>query len=155
MPKSPSRISYVIDPPEARITMEDLSFFDKLGATFENNMTNFFTWWGTLAARYPLPVIVLSIAFAVGLSSGVIYLQVTTDPIELWASPTSRSRVEKDFFDSTFRPFYRTAQVYQPGILISWASYHGLVSARSSSMRKKCQSRGLKGSPSLNQIEIR
>merc|ERR1719174_1123921 len=91
--------------------MEDLSFFDKLGAKFENNMTNFFTWWGTLAARYPLPVIVLSIAFAVGLSSGVIYLQVTTDPIELWASPTSRSRVEKDFFDSTFRPFYRTSQV--------------------------------------------
>ena len=112
MPNSPSRISYVVDPPETRITMEDLSFFDKLGAKFENNMTNFFTWWGTLAAKYPLPVIVLSIAFAVGLSSGMVYLTVTTDPIELWASPTSRSRVEKDFFDSTFRPFYRTSQVY-------------------------------------------
>ena len=108
---SPSRISYVVDPPEAKITLEDLNFIDRIGASFENNMTNFFTWWGTLAARYPLPVIVLSVAFAVGLSSGVIYLQVTTDPIELWASPTSRSRVEKDFFDSTFRPFYRTAQV--------------------------------------------
>ena len=108
---SPSRISYVVDPPEAKITLEDLNFIDRIGASFENNMTNFFTWWGTLAARYPLPVIVLSIAFAVGLSSGVVYLQVTTDPIELWASPTSRSRVEKDFFDSTFRPFYRTAQV--------------------------------------------
>ena len=113
---SPSRISYVVDPPEAKITLEDLNFIDRLGASFENNMTNFFTWWGTLAARYPLPVIVLSIAFAVGLSSGVIYLQVTTDPIELWASPTSRSRVEKDFFDSTFRPFYRTAQVSQPSV---------------------------------------
>merc|ERR1719228_1316237 len=108
---SPSRISYVIDPPEQKITLEDLSFFDKLGANFENSMTNFFTWWGTLAARYPLPVIVLSVAFAIGLSSGMVYLTVTTDPIELWASPTSRSRVEKDFFDSTFRPFYRTAQV--------------------------------------------
>ena len=63
--------------------MEDLSFFDKLGAKFDNNMTNFFTWWGTLAAKYPLPVIVLSIAFAVGLSSGMVYLAVTTDPIEL------------------------------------------------------------------------
>ena len=112
MPNSPSRISYVVDPPETRITMEDLNFFDKLGAKFENNMTNFFTWWGTLAAKYPLPVIVLSIAFAVGLSSGMVYLTVTTDPIELWASPTSRSRVEKDFFDSTFRPFYRTSQVH-------------------------------------------
>ena len=46
-----------------------------------------------------------------GLSVGIIYLKVTTDPIELWASPSSRSRVEKDFFDSTFRPFYRAAQV--------------------------------------------
>ena len=82
-----------------------------MGASFELRMTSFFTWWGTLAARYPLPVIVLSVAFAVGLSSGMVYLTVTTDPIELWASPTSRSRVEKDFFDSTFRPFYRTEQI--------------------------------------------
>jgi len=108
---SPSKISYIIDTSEEKLTMNDLSFLDKLGASVENNMTNFFTWWGTLAAKYPLPVIILSIAFAVGLSTGVIYLEVTTDPIELWASPTSRSRVEKDFFDSTFRPFYRTAQV--------------------------------------------
>jgi Niemann-Pick C1 protein len=41
----------------------------------------------------------------------MMYLKVTTDPIELWASPASRSRVEKDFFDSNFRPFYRTSQV--------------------------------------------
>ena len=74
-------------------------------------MTRLFTWWGHTAATYPLPVILLSIVFAAGLSSGIIYLEVTTDPIELWASPTSRSRVEKDFFDSTFRPFYRTSQV--------------------------------------------
>ena len=48
---------------------------------------------------------------AIVLSTGILYLQVTTNPIELWASPTSRSRVEKDFFDSNFRPFYRTSQV--------------------------------------------
>ena len=36
---------------------------------------------------------------------------MTTDPIELWASPDSRSRVERKFFDETFRPFYRTEQV--------------------------------------------
>lgn len=37
--------------------------------------------------------------------------QVTTDPVELWASPTSRSRVEKEFFDSHFDPFYRNEQI--------------------------------------------
>lgn len=39
-------------------------------------------------------------------------MEVTTDPVELWASPNSRSRREKDFFDSKFGPFYRTAQVF-------------------------------------------
>lgn len=93
------------------VRWEDLSAVDRLGAAMENNTTALFTWWGTIAAKYPLPVIFLSCAFAAGLSSGIIYLEVTTDPIELWASPTSRSRVEKDFYDKTFRPFYRTTQV--------------------------------------------
>jgi hypothetical protein len=43
---------------------------NKVGASFENAMTGAFTWWGTKAALYPLPVIVLSIGFAAGLSSG-------------------------------------------------------------------------------------
>ena len=103
---SPARMSV-----RDELTLSRLSPLQRAGASVENNMTQFFTWWGTLAAKYPLPVIILSIGFAVGLSTGVIYLQVTTDPIELWASPTSRSRVEKDFFDSNFRPFYRTSQV--------------------------------------------
>jgi len=93
------------------VQFQDLNFITKLGTRFEAGMTRLFTWWGHTAATYPLPVILLSIVFAAGLSSGIIYLEVTTDPIELWASPTSRSRVEKDFFDSTFRPFYRTSQV--------------------------------------------
>ena len=106
MPASPGRMSV-----RDEVTLASLSPLQRAGAAVENNMTQFFTWWGTLAARYPLPVIILSIGFAVGLSTGIIYLQVVTDPIELWASPTSRSRTEKDFFDSNFRPFYRTSQV--------------------------------------------
>ena len=89
----------------------NLSIVDKLGMYFEIAITNFFTELGTMFARYPLPVIVLSVGFAVGLSTGIKWLDVTTDPIELWASPTSRSRIEKDFFDKPFRPFYRTEQI--------------------------------------------
>ena len=78
----------------------------------QNEVTvSFFTWWGAFAARHPLPVIFLSIAIVASLCSGLHKLEVTTDPIELWASPDSRCRVEKDFFDSQFRPFYRTALV--------------------------------------------
>ncbi len=61
--------------------------------------------------RYPVPVMVLGVAFALGLSTGVRWLRVETDPVELWAAPQSRSRVERDYYDSVFRPFYRTAQV--------------------------------------------
>lgn len=39
-------------------------------------------------------------------------MEITTDPVELWAGPNSRSRAEKDYFDSKFGPFYRTAQVF-------------------------------------------
>ncbi|CAB4064774.1 NPC1 [Lepeophtheirus salmonis] len=53
----------------------------------------------------------VSLSIAIGLCTGIFWLNVTTDPIELWASPSSRSRVERDFFDKTFRPFYRITQV--------------------------------------------
>jgi hypothetical protein len=46
------------------------------------------------------------------LLQGIFQLEITTDPVQLWASPTSRSRLEKDFFDSRFRPFYRTEQIF-------------------------------------------
>lgn len=39
-------------------------------------------------------------------------MEITTDPVELWAGPHSRSRAEKDYFDNKFGPFYRTAQVF-------------------------------------------
>lgn len=42
---------------------------------------------------------------------GITYLKITTDPVELWAAPNSQSRIEKEFFDSNFEPFYRIEQV--------------------------------------------
>ena len=42
---------------------------------------------------------------------GIKYLKITTDPVELWAAPNSRSRIEREFFDSNFEPFYRIEQV--------------------------------------------
>jgi hypothetical protein len=45
------------------------------------------------------------------LSCGIVYLEITTDPVELWASPSSRSRLEKEYYDENFEPFYRTEQI--------------------------------------------
>jgi hypothetical protein len=57
---------------------------NKVGASFENAMTGAFTWWGTKAALYPLPVIVLSIGFAAGLSSGEADPNVLIDYFVPW-----------------------------------------------------------------------
>jgi Niemann-Pick C1 protein len=46
------------------------------------------------------------------LGYGAFSLQVTTDPVEIWAAPDSQSRLEKEYFDSRFEPFYRTEQVF-------------------------------------------
>lgn len=45
------------------------------------------------------------------LGHGIKYLKITTDPVELWAGPSSKSRVEREFFDSNFEPFYRIEQI--------------------------------------------
>lgn len=45
------------------------------------------------------------------MGSGIKYLKITTDPVELWAAPNSQSRIEKEFFDSHFEPFYRIEQL--------------------------------------------
>lgn len=39
-------------------------------------------------------------------------MEITTDPVELWAAPHSRSRIEKDHFDKTFGPFFRNEQIF-------------------------------------------
>ena len=54
---------------------------------------------------------ITSIVIAVVLSICMVNMVITTDPVELWAGPNSRSRIEKDFFDSNFRPFYRTEMI--------------------------------------------
>lgn len=42
---------------------------------------------------------------------GIKYINITTNPVELWASPNSRARVEREYFDKNFEPFYRIEQI--------------------------------------------
>ena len=44
-------------------------------------------------------------------SCGIYFYQVITDPVELWSSPSSQAREEKNYFDKHFGPFFRTAQI--------------------------------------------
>lgn len=72
----------------------------------------FFTKWGQWVAQHPLLVLMLFSWLLVGLGYGATKIIIVTDPVELWAAPQSRSRIEKDYFDSRFGPFYRTEQIF-------------------------------------------
>ncbi|XP_074598752.1 NPC intracellular cholesterol transporter 1-like isoform X2 [Brevipalpus obovatus] len=92
--------------PSSRSTM-----FSRCGANFEEFLEESFSKWTRLVLKYPL--VVLAVATSITLASclPIKYIRITTDPIELWSAPTSKARVQKDFFDTNFAPFYRTTQV--------------------------------------------
>ncbi|XP_017762316.1 PREDICTED: Niemann-Pick C1 protein isoform X5 [Eufriesea mexicana] len=90
---------------------EQSTFIERLGAGTDKLLAKFFCWWGTACASRPWFVLFVGFLFIVGLGHGIKYIHVTTDPVELWAAPQSRSRVEREYFDKHFEPFYRTEQI--------------------------------------------
>ncbi|KAH0955249.1 hypothetical protein HN011_012453 [Eciton burchellii] len=90
---------------------EQSTFIEKLGAGTDKFLQEFFCKWGTVCASRPWLILFLGFLLIVGLGHGIKYMNVTTDPVELWASPNSRSRVEREYFDKHFEPFYRNEQI--------------------------------------------
>ncbi|KAL2097312.1 hypothetical protein ACEWY4_006519 [Coilia grayii] len=84
---------------------------DTLGERFENGLRVAFTWWGSLCVRQPLPVVLSTLVLVAACSAGLYYMRITTDPVELWSSPSSQARREKEYFDIHFGPFFRTEQL--------------------------------------------
>lgn len=84
---------------------------ETLGERFENALRILFTSWGSFCVRHPSLVILGSLILVVASSGGLVYMRITTDPVELWSSPSSQARQDKDYFDSHFGPFFRTAQL--------------------------------------------
>ncbi|KDQ64657.1 hypothetical protein JAAARDRAFT_118766 [Jaapia argillacea MUCL 33604] len=60
------------------------------------------------------PWLTFTIVFAlVGLVNlGWKKFEVETDPVRLWVAPTSESKLQKEFFDEHFGPFYRPQQIF-------------------------------------------
>ncbi|XP_017879990.1 NPC intracellular cholesterol transporter 1 isoform X1 [Ceratina calcarata] len=90
---------------------EQSTFIEKLGANTDKLLVEFFRWWGTACASRPWFVLFIGFLFIITLGYGIKYIYVTTDPVELWAAPQSRSRIERKYFDEHFEPFYRTEQI--------------------------------------------
>lgn len=68
--------------------------------------------WGTFCAKHPVLVLALCSWGIAGIGVGMLWMKVTTDPVELWASELSQTRIEKNYFDQHFGPFYRTNQIF-------------------------------------------
>ena len=64
-----------------------------------------------MCARYPLLTLAAVASLSLGLSYGVAFLRVTDNPLELWSSKQSQSRIERGFYEGVFDPFYRVAHV--------------------------------------------
>ncbi|XP_060679902.1 NPC intracellular cholesterol transporter 1 [Hemiscyllium ocellatum] len=101
----------------------DISCCEQLGAKSEALLRDLFTKWGSFCVRKPFLVIVVTI-FAVGVcSSGLVYMKITTDPVEIWSAPSSQARKEKYYFDTHFGPFFRTEQLIITAPNSSWTIY--------------------------------
>ncbi|CAH0564150.1 unnamed protein product, partial [Brassicogethes aeneus] len=99
------------------------SFIERLGANTDSLLQKFFERWGVFCAERPWLILLLGAFLVTACGHGIKYLKVTTDPVELWASPLSQSRVEKEYFDSHFEPFYRNEQVIIRAVNLSWIEH--------------------------------
>uniref|UniRef100_A0A6I8PF59 NPC1 like intracellular cholesterol transporter 1 n=1 Tax=Ornithorhynchus anatinus TaxID=9258 RepID=A0A6I8PF59_ORNAN len=89
----------------------EVSCTDRLSLSTHTALGRLFQRWGTWAAAWPLTVLGLAAVAVVALAGGLAYLELTTDPVELWSAPDSQARQEKAFHDRHFGPFFRTNQV--------------------------------------------
>lgn len=101
------------------------AFLTTLERGFNSALERFFTKWGVVFASHPAVVLFISSWIVLALGYGAFSLQVTTDPVEIWAAPDSRSRIEKEYFDSRFEPFYRTEQVFVKAVGIEKVMWDG------------------------------
>ncbi|XP_034241218.1 NPC intracellular cholesterol transporter 1 homolog 1b-like [Thrips palmi] len=88
------------------------SRLEEWGYKWENVLEDGFRRLGFVCASNPLMVFFLASWLLAVLIYNVGSVQVVSNPVQLWASPTSQSRREKDYFDTHFGPFYRAEQIF-------------------------------------------
>lgn len=96
---------------DQKISPKDVTFSDKASLATQEFLGSLFQMWGTIMARHPLKVLLACLVVVLVFAVGIINIELTTDPVQLWSAPNSRARREKDFHDTHFDPFYRTNQV--------------------------------------------
>ncbi|XP_043844297.1 NPC intracellular cholesterol transporter 1 isoform X1 [Dromiciops gliroides] len=97
--------------PSSHALPGEASCWDHLGVAFEGCLTRGFTRWGSFCVRNPVPVIFCSLVFITVCCSGLVFMRLTTNPVDLWSAPDSQAHQEKEYFDTHFGPFFRTEQL--------------------------------------------
>ncbi|EMD40818.1 hypothetical protein CERSUDRAFT_131117 [Gelatoporia subvermispora B] len=67
---------------------------------------------GLLTASYPWMTFATVFTVVGLLNLGWQKFEVETDPVRLWVAPDSESKLQKEFFDEHFGPFYRPQQIF-------------------------------------------
>ncbi|EJD53697.1 multidrug efflux transporter AcrB transmembrane domain-containing protein [Auricularia subglabra TFB-10046 SS5] len=67
---------------------------------------------GLYCASHPWLIFALVFTVIGLLNLGWKQFDVERDPVRLWVSPTSESRIQKETFDKEFGPFYRAEQIF-------------------------------------------
>ncbi|MBN3319307.1 NPCL1 protein, partial [Atractosteus spatula] len=116
----------------------DVRFKDRASLATQHFLGSLFQSWGTLMASHPIKVIIISLVIVSAFAAGLVKIELTTDPVELWSAPNSRARKEKDFHDKHFDPFFRTNQLIltapgRPGytydsLLFGKQNFSGIIS---------------------------
>ncbi|EAU84560.2 vacuolar membrane protein [Coprinopsis cinerea okayama7 len=75
-------------------------------------LRRFFYKLGLWTASSPWLTFTIVFTVAAILNVGWQNFEVETDPVRLWVAPTSESKLQKEFFDQNFGPFYRTEQIF-------------------------------------------
>ena len=92
---------------------------------------------GLFAASYPWLTFAI-VFFGIGLLNvGWKKFDVETDPVRLWVAPTSESKLQKEFFDEKFGPFYRTEQIFITSITGGAGTSNTSLSSRPISVGNK------------------
>ncbi len=79
---------------------------------------------GYFCASYPVLVLTFGGLLCCVCMGGFFFFDVITDPVELWSPVDSNTRLNKDYFDTHFRPFYRTTQlIVRPTDTTPWGHY--------------------------------
>ena len=67
---------------------------------------------GMFCASYPWLTLSLVTLACGTLNMGLKKFEIETDPVRLWVAPNSESKLQKEFFDEHFGPFYRVEQIF-------------------------------------------